>query len=184
MADVLIVGFGGQGVQLMGKLLAEAAIFDGKNTTYVPSYSAEMRGGSSNCTVIISSGDMLESPVVSHPEVLIALDRKSLVEFERELADDGLLIANSSLIETVNRQDIQVIMVPASQLAEDLGSPRAVNMVALGVYVAITLAVTQESVERAIKENFKEKPALIDPNLRAFCAGVAIGGEYPIKRAS
>ncbi|NIP23265.1 MAG: 2-oxoacid:ferredoxin oxidoreductase subunit gamma [Phycisphaerae bacterium] len=132
---IIIAGFGGQGIILAGRLVAQTAMKAGKEVTYMPSYGAEVRGGTANCTVIISD-EPIASPLVNRPDSLIIMNKASLNKFVSRLKNGGLLIMNSSLIDTKPELDdsIEIIAVPADEIAVELGNKKAANMVALGAY--------------------------------------------------
>jgi 2-oxoglutarate ferredoxin oxidoreductase subunit gamma len=134
--EVVIAGFGGQGIMLTGKLLAQTAMKAGREVTYMPSYGAEVRGGTANCMVIIAT-TKIACPVVGNPDSLIVMNKASLTKFGPRLKKGGLLIMNSSLIDTEPELDdsIDIICVPADDLAVELGSQKSANMVALGAYL-------------------------------------------------
>ena len=134
--EIIIAGFGGQGIMLTGKLLAQTAMQAGKEVTYMPSYGAEVRGGTANCMVIIGQ-TKIACPVVGKPDSLIAMNKASLNKFGPRLKNNGLLIMNSSLIDTEPQLDetIEIISIPADELAVELGSKKSANMVALGAYL-------------------------------------------------
>jgi 2-oxoglutarate ferredoxin oxidoreductase subunit gamma len=134
--EVIIAGFGGQGIILAGKLLAQTAMKAGKEVTFMPAYGAEVRGGTSNCTVIIAD-EPIASPLVSKPNSLIVMNKASLNKFGSRLKDGGLLVMNSSLIDEEPQlaDTIDVLAVPANDLAVELGNVKAANMVALGAYL-------------------------------------------------
>ena len=134
--EVIIAGFGGQGIVLAGRLLAQTAMKAGKEVTFMPAYGAEVRGGTSNCTVIIAD-EPIASPLVSRPNSLIVMNKASLNKFAPRLKDGGLLVMNSSLIdsEPQSADTIDVLAVPANDLAVKLGNVKAANMVALGAYL-------------------------------------------------
>ena len=130
--EIIFAGFGGQGVILAGKILALAGMSEDKYVSHIPSYGAEMRGGTANCSVIVSD-DEVASPVIEHPDVVVALNLPSMVKFEPMLKKGGLLIYNSSLInEKPQRTDIRTIALPANELAEKCNNARGANMVVLG----------------------------------------------------
>ena len=133
---VIIAGFGGQGIILAGRLLAQTAMKAGKEVTFMPAYGAEVRGGTSNCTVIIAD-EPIASPIVSKPSSLIVMNKASLNKFAPRLNDGGLLVMNSSLIDEKPQlgDTIDVLAVPANDLAVELGNVKAANMVALGAYL-------------------------------------------------
>jgi len=133
--EAVIAGFGGQGVVLLGKLLAQAALRAGYEVTCMTSYGAEVRGGTANSMVVISDGP-IACPLVSLPDAVIALNTASLRKFAPRLKPGGLLIVNSSLVaEPPDRDDLEVLPIPADRIALDLGSPQSANMVALGAYL-------------------------------------------------
>jgi len=134
--EVIIAGFGGQGVILAGKVLAQTAMRAGKEVTYMPSYGAEVRGGTANCMVIISE-ESIASPVVSHPDSLIAMNKASLNKFGPRLKKGGLLVLNSSLIDDaaeVGEAEV-ILRIPVDEIAVELGNRKVANMVALGAYL-------------------------------------------------
>ena len=134
--EVIIAGFGGQGILLAGKLLAQTAMKAGKEVTYMPAYGAEVRGGTSNCAVIVAD-EPIASPIVSKPDSLIVMNKASLNKFAPRLKTGGLLVMNSSLIDSKPQLDdtIEIIAVPADELAVELGNKKAANMVAIGAYL-------------------------------------------------
>ncbi len=134
--EIVIAGFGGQGIMLTGKLLAQTAMVAGKEVTYMPSYGAEVRGGTANCMVIIAENE-IACPLVGKPDSLIVLNKASLTKFGPRLKKGGLMILNSSLIDVDPGLDdsIEVVPVPADDIAVELGSLKSTNMVALGAYL-------------------------------------------------
>ena len=149
---IIISGFGGQGVMLMGRLLAYAGMIEGKKVAWMPSYGPEMRGGTANCTVLISSKE-IGSPIVSHPKILIAMNQPSLDKFEPYVSENGLIILNDSLIEReVKRNDVKAIRIPADVIADKLGSSRSANMVVLGAYVKKSGIVKMETIIKALEK--------------------------------
>jgi len=175
--DVIMAGFGGQGVLLIGKMLAYAGMEEGKEVSWLPSYGPEMRGGTANCTVVISDRPV-GSPVIQHPRAVVAMNLPSLEKFEPELRSGGLLLINTSLINRgAERSDLKVIEVAANEVAQELGNPRGANMVALGAYVGATGAVSLEQVEKIVHKTFASKPKLVDVNLEALRRGFEIGRE-------
>jgi len=149
---IIIAGFGGQGVMLMGRLLAYAGMIEGKKVAWMPSYGPEMRGGTANCTVLISTEE-IGSPIVSHPKTLIAMNQPSLDKFEPSVSEDGLIFLNDSLIEReVKRNDVNVIRIPADNIADKLGNSRAANMVVLGAYVKKSGIVRMDTIFKALEK--------------------------------
>ena len=173
--DVIIAGFGGQGVMLMGKLLAYAGMKDGKEVSFLPSYGPEMRGGTANCTVVVSD-QPVGSPVVAHPKALLIMNLPSLDKFEKQVEAGGVLLVNTSLVpRKPGRTDVTVVEVPANDIAMRLENPKGANMVALGAYLGATHAVSLEAVSAVVRESFAEKPKTIEPNLKALAEGFALG---------
>lgn len=171
LIKTLIAGFGGQGVLSMGLNLAEAALLEGKNVTYLPAYGAEVRGGTANCTVAISD-DEIASPVASSPEFVIAMNQPSAVKFQHHIQSGGLFFLNSSLIEAeIIRGDIEIVNVPANRIAEELGSPKAANMVMLGAFTKKSGVVELSNVSQALKHILGSKKKLLELNEKALLTG-------------
>jgi 2-oxoglutarate ferredoxin oxidoreductase subunit gamma len=148
--QVLLAGFGGQGILSAGQLLAYAGILEGKYVTWVPSYGAEMRGGTANCGVTISNRS-ISSPIVSDPEALMVMNRPSLEKFEQNVVTNGLIVVNSSLINCkVERKDVQVMYIPANKLAEELGNNKVAVNIALGALIFLTQIVSLEAVMESL----------------------------------
>jgi len=171
--SVIIAGFGGQGVILAGKILAQAGMDHGLEVTWLPSYGPEMRGGTANCTVVLSE-EPVGSPIVDQPTDLIAMNLPSLDKFEPTVAKGGTIVANKSLIlRPVNRDDLRAHFVDVHPLAERAGSARAINMVALGAYIKATgvlpLEVVKQAMARMLEEGGKGK--FVPINERALDAG-------------
>jgi len=170
--DIVMAGFGGQGLMFIGKLLAYSAMKEGRNVTWIPSYGPEMRGGTANCTVIISS-EPIGSPVTSHPRALIIMNNPSLEAFEPKLQANGLLFSNSSFVtKSADRRDIKAIALQANEMAATVGNEKAANMVMLGAYIAYTRVVSKESIIAGLKDLFERKIELLDTNVRALEAGM------------
>lgn len=169
---IRIAGFGGQGVISAGILLAQAGVEDKKNASWLPSYGPEMRGGTANCSVVISDGEVY-TPIVSAPDTVIVMNEPSLPKFEPLLKKGGLLILNSSLINSrPTRDDIRVVCVPCNKIAEELGMDRIANLVALGAFIGVTGAVSLDSVSHAMKKVYKRaKPEMLELNRKALEAG-------------
>ncbi len=171
--DAIIAGFGGQGVMLIGNLLAYAAMESGLNVTYIPVYGPEMRGGTANCTVVISNED-IGSPIIKNPLSLIALNRPSLDKFQPMVQDGGVVIVNSSLVdmELADTDRLRIVGVPANEIADSIGNTRMANMVALGAYTRATgivgLEAVQKSLEHVISAHYSH---LIPKNAEALAAG-------------
>jgi len=151
--EVIIAGFGGQGIMLTGKLLAQTAMKRGLEVTYMPSYGAEVRGGTANCMVVIAE-KKIACPVVGRPDSLIVMNKASLNKFGPRLENGGLLIMNSSLIDTEPKLDdsIEIVAVPADELAVELGSQKSANMVALGAYLQKRGQLTIDGAAQALPD--------------------------------
>jgi 2-oxoglutarate ferredoxin oxidoreductase subunit gamma len=169
---IRISGFGGQGVISAGILLAQAGLLENKNVSWFPAYGAEMRGGTANCSVVIASEEV-SSPVVSRPDTVIVMNEPSLAKFEPLVKPGGLLIINSSLVNSrPKRTDIKVAYVPCNKMAEDLGTTKIANMVALGAFAGLTGAVSVDTIGKALVKVFKRaKPELLELNVKALRKG-------------
>jgi 2-oxoglutarate ferredoxin oxidoreductase subunit gamma len=156
--EVFIAGFGGQGIILAGKLLAQTAMKAGKEVTFMPSYGAEVRGGTANCMVVISD-KAIACPLVSNPHTLIVMNKASLNKFTPSLKKGGLLIMNSSLIDTKPQLDssIEVVAIPADDLAVEIGNKKIANMVILGAYLQKRGYLSMEVVIDALPETIAER---------------------------
>jgi len=168
----IFAGFGGQGVLLMGQLLAYAGMLEEKEVSWLPSYGPEMRGGTANCAVVISD-EPVASPVVTKATSVIAMNRPSLDKFEDAVQEGGMIFINSSIIDKKSeRSDISAYYVPCNEIAEELGNPRVANMVMLGAYIEKTKCVDIENVLQALLYKLGEKKAhLIPMNREALLKG-------------
>jgi len=156
--EIIIAGFGGQGIILAGRLLAQTAMKAGKEVTYMPSYGAEVRGGTANCMVVIAN-DPIASPVVDRPDSLIVMNKASLNKFAPRLKHAGLLVMNSSLIDTKPQLDdsIEIIAIPADKIAVELGNQKAANMVALGAYLQKRGTLSPDAVAACLAETIAKR---------------------------
>lgn len=169
----IFAGFGGQGVILAGKLLAQAGADYGLQVTWLPSYGPEMRGGTANCTVLLSD-EPIGSPVVDNPTALVAMSLPSLDRFEKTVAEAGTILVNSSLItRPTERNDVGVLSVPANDIAVSLGNSKAANMVALGAIVKATGTIPLELIKSTMVSMFSQKGSakVIAVNEQALDAG-------------
>jgi len=149
---LIIAGFGGQGIMFMGKLLCCAGMLQGRHVTYMPSYGAEVRGGTAYCNVIVSDEE-IPSPVVAEPTAAIIMNTPSLIKFEPMLAKKGLIIINSALVDRpAKRRDVEPIHIPATNIADRLGNTRVANMVALGAFLAKRDVVQMQTALAAVEE--------------------------------
>jgi 2-oxoglutarate ferredoxin oxidoreductase subunit gamma len=176
--DVLMAGFGGQGMLLAGKLLAHAAMDGGLEVSWLPSYGPEMRGGTANVIVCVSP-EPIGSPLITTHSALVVMNLPSLEKFESRVRPGGVIVVNTSLVErSPARDDCVVVRVNARVVAQFAGSERAQNLVMLGAYIGASDAVPQESIERAIENEFSGKKARFVPgNIAAFRAGLELGRE-------
>ena len=151
--ELIIAGFGGQGIMLAGKLLVQTAMNCGREVTYMPSYGAEVRGGTANCMVVIAENE-IACPVVGKPDSLVIMNKASLTKFAPRLKSNGLLILNSSLInsELEVADSVEIIRLPADEIAVELGNIKAANMVALGAYLQAKNLFSIESAIEALPE--------------------------------
>jgi 2-oxoglutarate ferredoxin oxidoreductase subunit gamma len=174
--SVIMSGFGGQGILLMGQLLCYAGMQEGLQVTWMPAYGPEMRGGTANCTVMLSS-ERIGSPVTRFPDSLVAMNKASLDRFEPAIQAKGFLVLNQSLIDRdPSRSDLTVIRVPANQIAEGVGTVQVANMVALGAYVGARRIVSLDSVLRALRKMMPEhRKDLLATNEEALRQGAEIG---------
>lgn len=172
--EIIISGFGGQGGLAIGKNLAEAGMAEGLNVTWAPSYGPEMRGGTANCSVVLSDRPV-GSPVFAHPTELIALNEPSLAKFEAGVQPNGTVFVNCDVVtDKVSRSDLTAYYVPCSKIAEEVGNSKVGNMVMLGAYVAVTKVLKPETIEHMIEEMFAGPKAKFIPlNIEAFHRGMA-----------
>jgi 2-oxoglutarate ferredoxin oxidoreductase subunit gamma len=180
--ELIIAGFGGQGIMLAGKLLAQTAMNCGREVTYMPSYGAEVRGGTANCMIVIAENE-IACPVVGKPDSLIVMNKASLNKFSPNLKKNGLLIFNSSLIDIEPQVDesIEVIRLPADGLAVELGSVKAANMVALGAYLQARGLFEIESAAQALPEILaKRHHNTLSLNINALQKGAEFVSELAI----
>jgi 2-oxoglutarate ferredoxin oxidoreductase subunit gamma len=181
--ELIISGFGGQGVLFAGQLLAYAAVEAGKHVTWIPSYGPEMRGGTAHCTVVVSD-EPIGSPLVRHPTSAIALNLPSFERYEALIKPGGLMVYNKSLIvATPSREDVRYVAAPANVIAEELGNIRQANVVLLGAYLAVTGLLPLESVETALDKHLSERQrSFLASNkeaLRRGAAGVTLWEQGP-----
>jgi 2-oxoglutarate ferredoxin oxidoreductase subunit gamma len=172
LIKTIFSGFGGQGVLSMGNTLANAAMLQGKYVTYLPSYGAEVRGGTANCTVAIGDEE-IASPVASEPDFVVSMNQPSFLKFQSTLQTGGLILVNSTLVNVAAaRGDIEVIEVPTNELAEKLGSIRAANMVMLGAFIKVSNLVSLQLMLKNLPEILGEgKAKLVKINKEALEAG-------------
>ncbi len=171
--EIKFAGFGGQGILLSAKLLAYAAMKQGSQVAWIPSYGPEMRGGTAYCTVVISD-KLIGSPIIKNPTHLVAMNRPSLEKFAGDVKPGGIIFINASLIPVRSeRSDITELAVPVNEIATQAGSIRAANIVALAAFAAKSQLVDLDLLKKCIKEEFAAKAKIIPMNMDAFDRGVA-----------
>ncbi len=170
--SIIISGYGGQGLLFAGSLLCHAAMIEGKQTTWIPSYGAEMRGGAANCSVHISD-DEVSSPIVNMSDVVFALNQPSEDKFEKRVKPGGLFIVNSSMAKIERkRADIEYIFIPMNEIAAQKPEPVFINVMAVGAFIEKTGILKESSVKEALKSMMSGKKAhLLDANLASFDYG-------------
>jgi len=170
--QIIIAGFGGQGILSMGQILAYAGLLEGKNASWLPSYGPEMRGGTANCNVVISD-ELVSSPIVKEADTVIVMNLPSLEKFEKNVAAGGNLLINSSLInENASRENVKVHRIPANDIADELGNAKVANMVMLGAYVELSNIVTKQSIIKSLEKVLgSPKEDLIQINEKALSRG-------------
>ncbi len=176
--EIIISGFGGQGVMATGKTLCEAGMKEGKNVSWLPSYGPEMRGGTANCSVVLSD-EPIVCPIVLEPSELIAMNLPSLIKFESAVVPGGAIFVNSSIInEKVQRTDVKAYYVPAIDIADELGNPKVANMVMLGAYIAAMKNLAADTIKEMLAHMFTgPKAKLVDLNIEALKRGAQCVGK-------
>lgn len=180
-------GFGGQGLLFAGHVLAQAAVIEGKDVSWMPSYGPEMRGGTASCTVIVSD-EPIGSPIVDAADAVVALNPPSMAKFENLLVPGGILVLNASLIEAEPRRtDIRIVPVACSAIARAAGDDRLVSVAALGALIAQRPIVTAAAIRQALADLIGHRPALLAADIVAFdrgAADAALLAATPVPRAS
>lgn len=174
--DTIIAGFGGQGVMLMGNLLTYAAMQAGRQVTYMPVYGVEMRGGTANCTVVISDKPV-GSPIIHEPASAVVMNNPSAEKFGPKVKKNGLLLVNSSLVEDkyVQTRAKRILRIPSLELASEVGNPRLANMVMLGALVQVSGLVEVEQVVKCLPETLDPRyHKMIPVNATALCRGAEV----------
>jgi len=179
--EILIAGFGGQGILFAGQVLAYAAMDAGKEVTWIPSYGPEMRGGTANCTVIIAD-DLIGAPTVRNPKGAMVFNLPSFDKYEPLVVPGGVLIANASLINRgFQRTDLQSVLIPANDMAEALGDKRLINMVMLGAMMGKLLVLPIEAIEKALENHLPERHRRLLPvNFMALHQGAEFAQKMPV----
>lgn len=174
--SIIFSGFGGQGIMLMGQLLTQAGMQAGKKVSWIPSYGPEMRGGTAYCSVTISD-EPIGSPVIAEPNIVVAMNLPSVTRFAPQIAPGGTLIINSSLApDTAERKDITQVQAPMNVIADELGNPKVLNMIGLGVLIAACHPVSEEEMIRGMEsmlgKKFASKPKILELNRTALKKGM------------
>jgi len=169
--EIQFAGFGGQGIMLMGQIMAQAAMDQGFEVVWIPSYGPEMRGGTAYCTVVISDRP-IGSPIIRNPKHLVAMNRPSLEKFAPAVKSGGIIFINSSIISIdAGRDDVDVLKVPIIEIAKELGNVKAANIVALAAFVSRSQVVDFERLRESVKVKFASKEKLIPLNMKALEEG-------------
>ena len=169
--EVQFAGFGGQGIMLMGQIMAQAAMQQGYEVVWIPSYGPEMRGGTAYCTVVISDRP-IGSPIIRNPKHLVAMNRPSLEKFAPTVKSGGTIFINSSIITIdAGRDDVDVIKVPIIEMAKELGNVKTANIIALAAFVSRSQVVDFELLRESVKDKFASREKLIPLNMKALEEG-------------
>jgi 2-oxoglutarate ferredoxin oxidoreductase subunit gamma len=180
--EIVIAGFGGQGILFAGQVLAYAAMDSGHVVTWIPSYGPEMRGGTANCTVIISDEE-IGSPLVRNPRAALAFNLPSFDKYEPLVTEDGVLVVNSSLVNrSVVRNGLCSVLIPANEIAESIGNKRLTNVVMVGALLALLPVLTVDCVEKALSDHLPERhKKLLPVNFKALRAGEEFATKQLVK---
>ena len=184
-SEIVISGFGGQGVLFAGHVLAAAGMAESKHVTWLPSYGPEMRGGTAHVTVIVAD-EPIGSPIVREPRIVIALNKPSVTKYEPLLREGGLLVVNSTLVaEPPMRGGIDIVLVPATEAAEGIGSVKMANIVAVGAMLASIPVVERSSFESALEDKLTSAgKQLVEANKRALARGMELAQQQVVPAGS
>ena len=173
--QIVIAGFGGQGLLFSGKVLAYAGMVENRYLSWLPSYGPEMRGGTANCNVILSDRE-IGSPIVNHPDILMVMNGPSLDKFEGDVVPGGKIFVDSSLVtRKVERTEVEAYYIPASAMAREMGAPNLANMVLLGALVKKTGCVTEEGLDAGLQKVIPARKAdMLDVNRKMLKAGMDV----------
>ena len=170
-SQILIAGFGGQGILFSGKLLAYKALSEGKELSWLPSYGPEMRGGTASCSVTISD-ESVGSPIIDNPDVLIVMNLPSLDKYEKTVKKGGTIFVDSTLIERKGeRDDVRAFYIPCTKMAQDMGTPNLANIILLGKVLKECPEIGMAGMEDALKKVVAKRPEMYEVNLKAVEAG-------------
>jgi len=175
--EMIFAGFGGQGIMTIGQIVAYAGMGEGKAVAWIPSYGPEMRGGTANCTVVVTDEEQVGAPITSHPDWVIAMNNPSFTKFESRVKPGGLLVYNESLItQKPSRSDLLYIPIKANDLAKEAGSDRYAAIICMAALVGFTDVITLGSIEKALKSVLPERHhKMIPENMKAAKIGFDIG---------
>ena len=178
--EIMIAGFGGQGVLFAGQIVAYAAMDVGKEVTWIPSYGPEMRGGTANCTVVIADEE-IGSPLVKNPPLAVALNLPSFDKCEESMASGGTLIVNQSMVDReAKRVDVNVIFVPCNEIAEEIGNKKLMNMIAVGALLTVLSDITLKDLEKALEAHLPARHKhLLPSNFEALRRGFEAAQKVP-----
>ncbi len=182
--EIILAGFGGQGILFAGQVLAYAAMDSGMEVTWIPSYGPEMRGGTANCTVIIADED-IGSPTVRNPKAALVFNLPSFDKYEPLVVTGGVLIANASLINRdFTRHDLETVMIPANEIAESLGDRRLTNMIMLGAMIQKLPVLPMEALQQALEDHLPERHRRLLPvNFQALQQGAEFAQKAAVAMA-
>ena len=176
-SEVMFAGFGGQGILLSAKVLAQTAMTQGFEVVWIPSYGPEMRGGTAYCMVVISDRP-IGSPIIKNPKHLVAMNRPSYDKFAPLVKPGGVILSNSTLVPvSLERDDLDEVRIPVSEIAKDVGNIRAANIVAVSAFTARSGILDLDALRQAVRDEFAKKPQMIDINMAAVDAGIQHAGE-------
>jgi 2-oxoglutarate ferredoxin oxidoreductase subunit gamma len=183
--EIILAGFGGQGIMFAGQILSYAAMDAGNEVTWIPSYGPEMRGGTANCTVVVSDEE-IGSPVVKNPDSVLAMNLPSLDKYEPLIKPGGVLVVNSSMVDrTPKRTDIVAVCVPCNEIAEQMGNPRLANMVAVGALLTALPVLTVADIEAALNAHMPGRHKnLLPKNVEALQKGADFAAKVLAKPAA
>jgi 2-oxoglutarate ferredoxin oxidoreductase subunit gamma len=176
-SEMIFAGFGGQGIMTIGQIIAYSGLTEGKAVAWIPSYGPEMRGGTANCTVVVTDEEQVGAPLTTHPDFVIAMNKPSFVKFEPTIKPGGLMVYNVSLIDDKpSRTDITYIPVEANKLAEEQGNSRYASIIAMAALIGFTDIIKLSTVAEALKKVLPERHhKLIPDNMKAAQSGFDIG---------
>ncbi|MDP2172274.1 MAG: 2-oxoacid:acceptor oxidoreductase family protein [Candidatus Cloacimonadaceae bacterium] len=174
--ELICAGFGGQGVLTIGKFIAQAGMKEGKHVSWLPSYGPEMRGGTANVATVVSN-EPIASPIVSYPDILVALNQPSLDKFGPTVRKGGVIIINTDMCpHGIKRDDVVIVAAPMSEIAKEIGSVMVLNMLAIGMVIGKTKLIKYDTMEHDLTEFLKEKNVdLLEKNLTAIKRGMELG---------